>query len=227
MDQLPSIRPDELFFEDSKIKAASSSHFVVLGNGVFLDLTQKATLIRVKTDDHLSFLCSYSPIKKKQTDLSLLPSDVDVDGNQEAAPLFDRATEQPLTKEVQEAPAEPATKGDPLNSRFKSGGSLKSCWNCGGTDHDLRDCTKPRNNVLISLNRASFRGASGGGGGGRRNVRHTLLLPLFFFSYFILFILLSSERGLEGSYEDEPTVLYRRPRQGVCPTKVFKNHNLL
>jgi len=55
----------------------------------------------------------------------------------------------------------------------------------------------------------------------------TLFYYHYFFFHFILFILLSSERGLEGSYEDEPTVLYRRPRQGVCPTKVFKNHNLL
>jgi hypothetical protein len=61
------------------------------------------------------------------------------------------------------------TKGGPRAnvSTTASAGNLKrTCWNCGGDDHQARTCPKPRNKKLYEKNRKAFNEAKANSSGG-------------------------------------------------------------
>lgn len=45
---------------------------------------------------------------------------------------------------------------------------LRTCWNCGSTEHQLSSCPEPRNRVAINDARLAFQAAKDSGGGARR-----------------------------------------------------------
>ena len=60
------------------------------------------------------------------------------------------------------------TKGGPcvnLSTTAPSGDLKRTCWNCGGDDHQARTCLKPRNKKLYKKNRKAFNEAKANSSG--------------------------------------------------------------